>query len=277
MTQAFNLSQFANKVNTSGQADLTTAVTGTLPVANGGTGAATLTSGNVLIGAGTSAVTFVAAGTTGNVLTSNGTTWTSAAATGGQLKTEIFSAPGTWTKPASCSEVRLTIVSGGGGGAGSGNPNTPSKSGGPGGIAVVNVPVSAPVSITVGAGGAGGNAGSGGTFGGAGVTGGTSSFGPAVSVTGGAGGGANTPTPATTGIVTVSTGTLIRKFDNVAPTSAPNAILSNYLVGGSSLTQPAQSFSTTGIYGAGSLGNKQGANSIGLGGTGGAIIIEYVG
>lgn len=41
MTQAFNLSQFANKVNTSGQADLTTAVTGLLPVANGGTGTAT--------------------------------------------------------------------------------------------------------------------------------------------------------------------------------------------------------------------------------------------
>jgi len=41
MTQAFNLSQFANKVNTSGQASLTTAVTGLLPVANGGTGTAT--------------------------------------------------------------------------------------------------------------------------------------------------------------------------------------------------------------------------------------------
>ena len=40
MTQAFNLSQFANKVNTSGQADLTTAVSGLLPVANGGTGTA---------------------------------------------------------------------------------------------------------------------------------------------------------------------------------------------------------------------------------------------
>ena len=41
MSQAFNLSQFANKVNTSGQASLTTAVTGLLPVANGGTGTAT--------------------------------------------------------------------------------------------------------------------------------------------------------------------------------------------------------------------------------------------
>ena len=59
---------------------LTTGVTGTLPVANGGTGAATLAANNVLLGNGTSAVQVVAPGTTGNLLTSNGTTWTSAAA-----------------------------------------------------------------------------------------------------------------------------------------------------------------------------------------------------
>lgn len=63
MTQAFNLSQFANKVNTSGLADLTTAVTGTLPVGNGGTGATTFSSGALLKGAGTSAVTTATAGT----------------------------------------------------------------------------------------------------------------------------------------------------------------------------------------------------------------------
>jgi hypothetical protein len=62
---------------------LTTGVTGTLPVANGGTGATTLTAENVILGDGTSAVKFVAPGTTGNVLTSDGTTWTSVAAAGG--------------------------------------------------------------------------------------------------------------------------------------------------------------------------------------------------
>lgn len=56
---------------------LTTGVTGTLPVANGGTGATTLTANNVILGNGTSAPTFVAPGSTNNVLTSNGTTWTS--------------------------------------------------------------------------------------------------------------------------------------------------------------------------------------------------------
>jgi hypothetical protein len=52
---------------------------GTLGVANGGTGATTLTANNVLLGNGTSALQTVAPGTNGNVLTSNGTTWTSTA------------------------------------------------------------------------------------------------------------------------------------------------------------------------------------------------------
>ncbi len=62
------------------------AVTGTLPVANGGTGAASLTANNVILGNGTSPVQVVAPGTSGNVLTSNGTTWSSQpSAAGGGL------------------------------------------------------------------------------------------------------------------------------------------------------------------------------------------------
>jgi hypothetical protein len=52
---------------------------GTLAVTNGGTGLATLTANNVMLGNGTSTPSFVAPSTTGNVLTSDGTTWTSAA------------------------------------------------------------------------------------------------------------------------------------------------------------------------------------------------------
>ncbi len=62
---------------------LTTGITGTLPVANGGTSLTTLTANNVILGNGTSAPTFVSPGTTGNVLTSNGTNWQSAAAPAG--------------------------------------------------------------------------------------------------------------------------------------------------------------------------------------------------
>jgi hypothetical protein len=64
---------------------LTTNVTGTLPVGNGGTGAATFTANNVLLGNGTSAFQVVAPGTNGNVLQSNGTTWVSASAPSGMV------------------------------------------------------------------------------------------------------------------------------------------------------------------------------------------------
>jgi hypothetical protein len=70
---AANPSGYLSTVN------LATNVTGTLPVANGGTGATTLTTNNVLLGNGTSALQVVAPGTLGNVLVSNGTTWVSQA------------------------------------------------------------------------------------------------------------------------------------------------------------------------------------------------------
>lgn len=58
-----------------------TTLTATTPIAitSGGTGLATLTANNVILGNGTSTPSFVAPGTTGNVLTSNGTTWASTA------------------------------------------------------------------------------------------------------------------------------------------------------------------------------------------------------
>jgi len=68
--------------------DVSSDITGTLPVANGGTGATTLTANSVLLGNGTSAPLTVSPSTSGNVLTSNGTTWQSVAPAGG----------GAWTK-----------------------------------------------------------------------------------------------------------------------------------------------------------------------------------
>ncbi len=62
-------------------------------VANGGTGASTLTANNVLLGNGTSAVQFVAPGSSGNILTSNGTTWQSTTPAAGVS----LSADNTWT------------------------------------------------------------------------------------------------------------------------------------------------------------------------------------
>jgi hypothetical protein len=62
-------------------------------VANGGTGATTLTANNVILGNGTSAVQFVAPGASGNILTSNGTTWQSTTPAAGVS----LSADNTWT------------------------------------------------------------------------------------------------------------------------------------------------------------------------------------
>jgi len=106
--------------------------TTTLPVAQGGTGLATLTANNVILGNGTSAPTFVAPGTSTNVLTSNGTTWTSAAAPQPGLGgTTVFTANGTFTIPSGKTVVKVTVQAGGGGG---GNYN--GGGGGAGGAAV---------------------------------------------------------------------------------------------------------------------------------------------
>jgi hypothetical protein len=157
-----------------------TNITGTLPVANGGTGASTLTAANVILGAGTSAVTFVAPGGSGNVLTSNGSTWTSAAAAaGGFSSMQVFTGPGTFTTPATTTKIKVTVV-GGGGNCGTAPSVYSAGSGGGGGAAIYVGPVTAstPYTVTVGSGNPGG----------------TSSFGPLASATGGAAGGNSSPT-----------------------------------------------------------------------------------
>jgi len=55
-----------------GSIDLTAKVTGILPVANGGTGASSLTANRMLMANGTGAITVLAAGTAGQVMQSNG-------------------------------------------------------------------------------------------------------------------------------------------------------------------------------------------------------------
>ena len=64
----------------------------TVAVNQGGTGAATHTANNVLIGAGTGAITSIAPGADGQVLTSTGTVWQSEAVSAGLSETS-----GTWT------------------------------------------------------------------------------------------------------------------------------------------------------------------------------------
>jgi len=124
-------------------------------VAQGGTGLATLTANNVILGNGTSTPTFVAPGTSGNVLKSNGTTWTSGTISAtGLIDTQTFTASGTWTKPGSGT---IAVIYGCGGG-GSGASAAAGGGGGGGGACFTEVvPLSeldATETVTIGAGGA---------------------------------------------------------------------------------------------------------------------------
>jgi hypothetical protein len=159
MTQAFNLSQLANNLNTSGQLDATDGLTGATPVANGGTGQSSLTANAVLVGNGTSGVTTVAPSTTGNVLTSNGTSWISQAISSGAVTVQTYDTGTsvTWTKPTTANWVLIEIW-GGGASGGCGNAGTRAGGGGGGGaynFAMVRfADLVGTVVYTVGAGGA---------------------------------------------------------------------------------------------------------------------------
>ena len=101
--------------------------------------------------------------------------------TGQLVSTTTFSENGTWTKPAGCTKVIVTVVGGGGGGAGH------CESGGAGGYSekVIDVTAVSTVAVTVGAGGAAVG------YYAAAPNGGTSSFGAYCSATGGYGANRN--------------------------------------------------------------------------------------
>jgi hypothetical protein len=271
MTQAFNLSQLANGVNTSGQLNAAANLYNQVPVANGGTNASSFTGNAAIISnAGGTALSSVAAGANGNVLTSNGTTWISTANVAStNVNTMILgTASGTWTKPATVKSIKVTVVGGGGnGGNGTGTPTgTSGGAGGGGGTAIRYYPAASlpgPQPYTVG-GGAG-----------------TSSFGVApsivVSATGGGtgangtGGGGSPGVPGTPGAGgTGSNGQL-----NVA---GSGVVFNATSIGGASLFSTAGNASLYGGGGKGGDGFVFGpappAPSIGTTGAAGFVMIE---
>ena len=247
------------------QVDLTTDVTGVLPAANGGTGAATLAANNVLLGNGTSAVQEVAPGADGNVLTAGSGTWASSAPPAKSLGVEVFAATTTWTAPAGVTQLRITAPGGGAGGGGIGTGNA-----GFGGFicAMISVTPATVYTVTIGDGGAGTYVdGVGGTPGGE-TWFGVNSGSKLVSCTGGS--------AATTGVsgadgTSTTTGTTIRSGVNS---------LGSYFGGSTSfrtgaVTALAWGVSITLAPGVGGKVETAGFDT--GGGVGGAIMIEYVG
>ena len=238
-------------------------------------GAALTVTGAATIG-GVNAVA-VAPGTSGNVLTSTGSAWASSApAGGGQVRSQLFTASGTWTAPTGVTQVRALVKGSGGGSAGVG-PCGASAGAGNGGFAygVYTVVPGTAYTVTIGTAGAGATTNGAGTFG---ATGGTVSFGSFASATGGIGSQWDTNPGFSCGI---GTGGTLR---NSSTSSLAYAETIPYGLGPfSGLSRPSAlsstatiAFSVSGSFAAGSGGGSSGV-ATGIGGVNGIVYLEWVG
>jgi len=93
MTQAFNLAQFANNLNTAGQAAAGTSLSGAVPIANGGTNLTTApTNGQLLIGNGTGYVQAALTAGSNITITNGAGTITVAATAAAPSTTDVLNA-----------------------------------------------------------------------------------------------------------------------------------------------------------------------------------------
>jgi len=189
MTQAFNLSLFANKLNSSGQTDNTglqnSSVTVTAGTGMSGGGSVALGSSVTLTNAGVTSIVagsgISISGATGAVTVTNNSVYVGS-------KGQVFTSSGTFTIPTGVTALKVTVIGGGGGGGGSGY-----NSGNTGGTSSVASGTQSISTISATGGGGGYN---GGTIGGYGAGGSLNAYGDAGgSVNGGGshlGGGGST-------------------------------------------------------------------------------------
>jgi len=123
MTSAFNLSQLANKVNSSGQLNASTGLTGTAPSATTATNLSGGSANTIPYQTGSGSTTFSSAGGAGKVLTGGTTgspTWTNAG-TSGQVLTSQGTGTPTWTTLNLGVDIIVVHYPGGGENAGPGS------------------------------------------------------------------------------------------------------------------------------------------------------------
>jgi hypothetical protein len=127
MTQAFNLSQFANKLNSSGQTDNTglqnSSVTVTAGTGMSGGGAVSLGGSTTLTNAG---VTSIVAGTGISISGATGAVTVTNSSSAVPTNAQQFTSSGTFTIPTGVTGVKATLIGAGGGG---GWTNTPASAG----------------------------------------------------------------------------------------------------------------------------------------------------
>jgi hypothetical protein len=253
-----------------------TGLTTALTVAQGGTGNTTYTNGQLLIGnttGNTLTKATLTAGTGISVTNSTGSITIANTLSGGFQNMQVFTAPGTFTTPATTTQIKITVV--GGGGAG-GCLAIQGGGGGGGGAAIYVGPVTAstPYAVTVGASVAGVAGPST-----AGTSGNTSSFGALASATGGTG-GPSSPSKRGGAGGAGSAGTILFTGQSGGDAVGPNGptVFMNGGGGGSLLGQGGFASSNfTSVNGIAYGGGGGGQVSPGPSGSGaaGVVIVEY--
>jgi hypothetical protein len=135
--------------------------TGTLSAKYGGTGVTSFTSGGLVVRDGSDTLKFLLPDAGFSVMRSTGSHWYAGGAgqTAPTSSVQLFTSPGTWTKPSGHQKALLAVV-GGGGGGGAGRPGAlPGGAGGSAGGVYINeedVSKITSLGIQIGGGGTGG-------------------------------------------------------------------------------------------------------------------------